>query len=64
MHVRQMLATLSSSEITEQLAASALKNKEFREEVEKEIKREKQRQMTADERAERFVQFFNARSKR
>lgn len=50
MHVREMLATLSSSEITEQLAASALKNSDFREKIEREAELERQRALPLKER--------------
>lgn len=37
MHVREMLVTLTSAEITEQLAASALQSSDYREQVAEDI---------------------------
>ena len=51
MHLREMLATLTSAEITEQLAASALKDKKWRDDLAEEIESER---LAALDQAERI----------
>lgn len=50
MHLREMLATLSSAEITEQLAASALQDRKWREELAEEVEADHIASLPVDER--------------
>jgi len=59
----EVLLSVPGSEIAEQLAFQSLQDKDWREKLQAEIRREKEKAMTAQERAQRFMKFFNARSR-
>jgi len=53
---------MSSSEITEHMAFDSLQDKDWRERLEAEMRKEKQAALTAEQKAQQFMRFFNART--
>ena len=60
--VPELLRTMSSSEITEHMAYDSLQDKDWRERLEAEMRKEKQAALSAEERAQQFMRFFRTRT--
>jgi hypothetical protein len=52
---------MTSSEITEHMAFDSLQDKDWRERLQAEMRKEEQAALSAEERAQKFMRFFNAR---